>query len=51
MYEGLKGFPYFNGFPILLFRDKELTDMIFLEELKDGMEVYIEEYPSIFVGQ
>lgn len=47
MYEGLKGFPYFNGFPILLFRDKELTDMIFLEELKDGMEVYIEEYPNI----
>ena len=48
VYEGLQGFPFFNGYPIPLFRDKELKDMIFLEELKDGMEVYIEEYPSLF---
>ena len=48
MYEGLKGFHFFNGYPIPPFRDKELKDMIFLEELKDGMEVYIEEYPSFF---
>ena len=48
VYEGLQGFPFFNGYPIPLFRDKELKDMIFLEELKDGMEVYIEEYPSWF---
>ena len=48
VYEGLQGFPFFNGYPIPLFRDKELKDMIFLNELKDGMEVYIEEYPSWF---
>ena len=38
----------YRDWPISLFRDKELKDMIFLEELKDGMEVYIEEYPSFF---